>query len=73
MLNVYRRTDAEAKLFIDNGAGETNHVPAARLKLVSLAPTGTGQVTTVALDASDSSDQDGTIANYIWRIPDAAR
>ena len=72
VLNVYRRTDAEAKLFIDNGAGETNHVPAARLKLISLAPTGTGQVTTVALDASDSSDQDGTIVNYIWRIPDAA-
>ena len=71
VLNVYRRTDAEAKLFIDNGAGETNHVPAARLKLVSLSPTGTGQVTTVALDASDSSDQDGTIVNYIWRIPDA--
>ena len=71
VLNIMRRTDAEAALFVDDGAAVGNHVPSARVSLGPLVPTGNGQEVTATLDASASSDEDGSIVNYSWSIPDA--
>lgn len=69
VVDVLRRTNAEARLLVDDGSQSGNHVPAARISVTSITPTGQGQRAVVVLDGSASRDEDGSIVKYSWRIP----